>query len=112
MGDYVKIGIFALALISIALVSTAAGEVNINSMVYIYNDTLPEEPSNYYYFYNDSDTVTLEVYINITPNLNPVSDYNVSANFSQVISSDNPVMRFNNSGIVDGDYYMFTLTTQ
>ncbi len=92
----------------VALVSLAAGQANNESIVYIYNDTIPEDPANYYFFYNDSDTITLKVLVNVTPSP-PVSYFNVSADFGGVISSPVPVMVYNGSGVDIGSYYEFTL---
>ncbi|WP_457591413.1 PKD domain-containing protein, partial [Geoglobus sp.] len=89
--------------------------VEVSSLVITYNSTsIPETPSNYYFFYSDSDTITVDVRINTTPSLGPDS-IAVSADFSYVNLSDNNILDghnivYNNSGKADGDYYRFTLS--
>lgn len=107
-GGSVKNRTVVLFLCLVALVSTAAGQGSIESMVYLYNDSLPEEPTNYYFFYNDSDTITLKVLVNVSPSP-PLSYFNVSADFGNVTLSPVPVVVYNSSGTVSGNYYEFTL---
>lgn len=86
---------------------------NIKSVIYTYNSSIPTIPSNYYFFYNDTDTITVKVLVNITPAVS-INDVTVMADFSLVNLSDSNLedqysIVANSSGSVSGNYYEYTL---
>lgn len=87
--------------------------IEISVTTYVYNSTkVPAHPVNYYFFYNDSDTITVELNLDISPSgALPVEKINTTADFSLIVDKD-PMTEVvqNNSGVNLSSTYVFTMS--